>query len=268
MTLSLVAPLFVPGDRPEQFAKAAASGGDAVILDLEDAVAPENKAAARVAVATRPALPCPVIVRIHAGDAAAFEEDLAALARHPPESVMLAKAETAADLRRIRAVLGAVRLIPLIESARGLAGLPDMLGVEGVAQAAFGSLDFALDLGCAPDWEPLALARAEIVLRSRLASLAAPIDGVTLALDRSELVEADARRACALGFGGKLAIHPRQVVPIRSAFAPSAEEIAWADRVLAAIEGGGDQRIDGRMIDRPVIERARRIHARAHFNPK
>jgi len=257
-----IAPLFVPGDRPERFGRAAASGTDAVILDLEDAVAPENKAAARIAVAARGPLAAPVIVRVHAAESGRLDDDLAALAADPPETIMLAKAEAADELARIRTALGdGVRLVPLIESARGLVALGEMLSVDGVVTAAFGSLDFALDLGCDPDWEPLLAARSEIVLRCRLAGRAPPIDGVTLVLDDDAPVEREARRARALGFGGKLAIHPRQVAPIRAAFRPSAEDVAWAERVFAALDGAGAQRIDGKMIDRPVIERARRIRA-------
>ncbi len=263
-SFSPVACLFVPGDRPDRFGKAAASGANAVILDLEDAVVPEAKSRAREAIAARDRLSCPVIVRINAADTPWFSEDAASLAANPPDAVMLAKAERTADLARLRSVLGeTVKLVPQIETARALADLDMLLGAEGVAVAAFGSLDFALDLGCEHEWEALLLARSELVLRSRLAGRAPPIDGVTVVLDDPAVVESDARRARSLGFGGKLAIHPAQIAPIRAAFAFSQKEIDWAERVTSAITGGAAQRVDDKMIDRPVIERAKQILVRS-----
>lgn len=104
------------------------------------------------------------------------------------------------------------------------------------------------------------MARSELVLRSRLVGLPAPVDGVTTALDE-ESAAADARRAAALGFGGKLAIHPRQVAPIQAAFRPSEADIVWARRVIAATRTGAAVRLDGAMIDAPLVARARRILA-------
>jgi citrate lyase subunit beta/citryl-CoA lyase len=258
-----ICPLFVPGDRPDRFAKAAASGADAVIFDLEDAVSPDAKAAAREAVVRRDPIGLQIIVRINASDTAWFPEDIAALVVNPPDIVMLAKAEQASDLAYVRSTCGGrVGLIPLVETARGLAGLDALLRAEGVVVAAFGSLDFALDLGCDHEWDALPLMRSELVLRSRLAGLAPPIDGVTTDLDSPVAVETEARRARALGFGGKLAIHPRQTAPISNAFRSSPEDIAWTHRVMASLDGRGAQRVDGKMIDRPVVERARRILAR------
>jgi len=102
------------------------------------------------------------------------------------------------------------------------------------------------------------MARSEIVLRSRLAGLPAPVDGVTAALDEASAA-ADARRAAALGFGGKLAVHPRQVAPIRAAFRPSEDNVAWARRVVAAAASGAAVKLDGAMIDAPLLARARQI---------
>jgi citrate lyase subunit beta/citryl-CoA lyase len=152
-------------------------------------------------------------------------------------------------------------VIPLIETARGVAGLPDLLATPGVAIAAIGTLDLAVDLGCEPSWEALLLARSTLVLQSRLAGLPAPLDGVTAATDDEALAEAETRRAAALGFGGKLAIHPRQVAPIRRGLRPTEAQIAWAERIVAA-ETGGAVRVDGAMADRPVLEQARRILSR------
>lgn len=255
-------PLFVPGDRPDRFAKAAASGADAVILDLEDGVAPDRKDMARRAVAAHGLRGATVIVRVNAATTPWFGDDLAALAAAGIAAIMLPKAETAAEVAEVRRRLGrALPVLPLIETARGLAGLAALLPVPGIAVAALGHLDLAVDLGCAPSWDALLLARSTLVLQSRLAGLPPPIDGVTPALDDEATAEADARAAAALGFGGKLAIHPRQVAPIRRGLEPSAAEVAWARRMLSA-EGAGAARVDGVMVDAPVLARARGILAR------
>jgi citrate lyase subunit beta/citryl-CoA lyase len=257
-----VAPLFVPGDRPERFAKAVASGADAVVLDLEDAVAPDRKEAARRAIQTQCPTGLPVIVRINAAASPHFQADLAALKELPLAAVMLAKAEHAADIAAVRARLGAnMAVIPLIESARGIANLAAILASDGVWVAAFGALDCALDLGCQPSWEALQLVRCELVLRSRLAGKLAPIDGVTTSLDDVALIEAEARRASDLGFGGKLAIHPKQVAAITRAFKPDEAAIAWANKVMQVATSGAAVQVDGAMVDLPLIERARRILA-------
>lgn len=254
-----VAPLFVPGDRPDRFAKAAQSGSDAVILDLEDAVAPENKDDARSNVARHTLRDIPVIVRINGPTTDWFKIDLAALSSISLAAVMLPKTESAADLIAVQTALGrAVPVIPLIESARGLINLSEILSGQGANVLAFGSLDFALDVGCIPTWDNLITARSELVLRSRAYGLSAPIDGVTPSIDDTGLIEMEARRVSGLGFGGKLAIHPRQIPHIRTAFAPSDDQIAWAERVLAC-ERGGVAKVDGMMVDRPVLLKARQI---------
>jgi citrate lyase subunit beta/citryl-CoA lyase len=149
----------------------------------------------------------------------------------------------------------------LVESAAGLGNLAALLRARRVIAAAFGSIDLAVDLGCDDAWEPLLAARSELVLRSKLAGIAPPIDGVTVATDDAPRVTQEAKRARSLGFRGKLAIHPKQLVPIRAAFRATEAERAWATRVLAAIETDprGALTVDGCLVDRPVIERARRI---------
>lgn len=259
-----MAPLFVPGDRPERFAKAAASGADAVILDLEDAVSAGNRAAAREAVADHGIESVPVIVRINATTSTDFQADLEALRDARFDALMLAKAETAADIRLMHALLGhQVPVIALVETAAAFEDLAGLLREPGVVQAAFGSLDLALDLGCQPSWEALAYFRAALVLQSRLAGLSAPLDGVTPSFDDPALVHQDALRASNLGFGGKLAIHPRQVALITEALRPDAQSLSWARRVLEAVRNGGAVQVDGAMVDRPLIERARRILSRS-----
>ncbi|WP_374305555.1 CoA ester lyase [Ferrovibrio sp.] len=255
-----IVPLFVPGDRPERFAKAAQSGADAVILDLEDAVSPDHKALARANLSRHDIRGLPVIVRINACDSPCFDEDLAALGGVPFSAIMLPKTNGAVDVRAVHEGLGRiVPIIPLIETAAGLASLPEIMGASGVAIVAFGALDYAVDLGCNPSWDSLLMARSEIVFRSRLAGLAAPIDGVTTVLDDPDVVQADAERAISLGFGGKLMIHPRQIAPALKAFLPDQQALAWARQVIELAGEGGAVQMNGMMIDRPVLERARRI---------
>ncbi|MGE8065079.1 HpcH/HpaI aldolase/citrate lyase family protein [Pseudomonas sp. NPDC089569] len=255
-----LAPLFVPGDRPERFAKAAASGADAVILDLEDAVGAGNRVVAREAVVRHGIESVPVIVRINATNTADFQADVIALKDAHFDALMLAKAETAADVRLIHALVGRqVPVIVLVETAAAFEDLASLLREPGVVQGAFGSLDLALDLACQPSWEALAYFRSVLVLQSRLAGLPPPLEGVTPSFDDSSLVHQEALRASNLGFGGKLAIHPRQVAPITKAFLPDTQTVTWARRVLEAVRNGGAVQVDGAMVDRPLIERARRI---------
>ena len=259
----IVVPLFVPGNRPDRFAKASTSGADAVIYDLEDSVGIEDKEVARRAISTRQKATIYEIVRVNSASSALLELDLQSISANPPSAVMLAKAERSADLRRVADALGArVQLIPLIETAPGLANLTEILASPNVLCAAFGSIDFALDMGCSHDRLPLLSARAELVLRSRLAGCAAPIDGVTTAIDDAAQIEDDASHARAMGFGGKLAIHPRQIDPILSSFSATSAELAWARRVLDSAADGNARQLDGKMIDRPLIQQAERIVAR------
>ncbi|WP_234050622.1 MULTISPECIES: CoA ester lyase [unclassified Xanthobacter] len=256
--------LFVPATRPERFAKAAAAGADAIIIDLEDAVAHADKATARAAVAS--ALPAtgPVLLRIN-GAATSWHEDDLDLARSLPlAGVVLAKAESAAEVARVAGRLGSMPVVPLIESALGLAQARAIACVPQVARLAFGSIDFAADLGCAHTRNALLAARSELVLASRLAGLDGPVDGVTTALSDGALATDDAAYAAEIGFAGKLLIHPSQIAPVMAGFAPSAEEIAWARRIVAALaEGGAVVTVDGAMVDAPVRLRAERILSRA-----
>jgi citrate lyase subunit beta/citryl-CoA lyase len=258
--------LFVPADRPDRFGKALASGADRVILDLEDAVRPEGKAAARAAIIAAGIDWSRIVVRINDAASPFFADDLAFLARCAAAAVMLPKAETPAALEQVRQAAGRpVELVAQVETARGLAALPALLSVPGASRAAFGHLDFALDIGAAPEWEALLLARSQLVFHSRLAGALPPVDSITADLSDPARAGADAGAARRLGFGGKLLVHPAQVAPVARAFAPTEAERAWAERVLAAVAQGtaGAVSVDGRMVDRPVEEAARRILARA-----
>lgn len=257
-----IVPLFVPGDRPERFAKAAQSGADAVILDLEDAVSPDQKDTARRNLAAHQVRGLPVIIRINARESPCFDDDLAALSNTAFSAIMLPKTGGAGDIVAVHEKLGRIApIVPLIETASGLANLPEILGASGVGVVAFGALDYAVDLGCSPGWESLLMARSEIVFRSRLAGLSAPIDGVTTVFNDPAIVEADAAQAIGLGFGGKLMIHPNQIAPALRAFLPDQQALSWAKQVIDVSSEGAAAQLDGMMVDRPVLERARRIIA-------
>lgn len=254
--------LFVPGDRPERFEKAAASGAHEIILDLEDAVAPAAKEAARNSVAHWLADGGKAIVRINGADTAWYEADVAMLKLHANATVMLAKAETA-SLARTATALPGRRLIALVETVAGYMELREVAGSPGVERIAFGSVDFSGESGIIDEGEALTSVRAAIVLASCHAGLHPPIDGVSLEFNDLARMTEDALRSRQLGFGGKLCIHPKQVAPVNSAFMPSQAEREWAQRVLHAFEasGGAATAVDGKMIDKPVVERARRIAA-------
>lgn len=261
MTRTARSLLFVPASRPERFDKALAAGADVVIVDLEDAVAPHEKERARAALAAWLDPARPVLVRINAVDTPWFGEDLALCAHPGVAAVMLPKAEHIDDLARLRAA-GAAQLVPLIESAAGMAALATIAAAPGVQRLAFGSIDLQVDLGMRDALEDeLLYFRSRLVLASRLAGLQAPVDGVSTSLDDAERLRVDVLRARRLGFGGKLCIHPRQVEGVNRHFAPSEAEQAWARRVLeaAAAAAGAAVALDGRMIDKPVILRAQAI---------
>ena len=258
--------LFVPGDRPERYAKALACGADEVIVDLEDAVAPAHKADARESLRTwLKTASVPVLVRINRVGSPWFDDDLALCAHPLVAGVMLPKAERDAELAQVTGAARGKRLLPLVESALGLDAARELGAAHGVERLAFGSIDFMLDLGIEDEHEALLHFRSQLVLASRLAGCLPPVDGVTTSFDVLQAVTADAERARALGFGGKLCIHPRQVAPVNRAFTPDAQARAWARRVVEAIErsGGAAVAVDGRMVDRPVLLRAQRILAQS-----
>lgn len=264
---TLALPLFLPADRIDRFDKAVASNADAIIVDLEDAVSPSARPNARDRLhelAPRiAAAPVPVILRINAVGTSDHADDLAIAHDLPLAGIMLAKAESADDVTNVGVACGC-KIVSLIETARGLAAARTI--ATRSARLAFGSLDFAIDLGCAHDRDALAAARAELVMASRLAGIAAPLDGITTAIDDAALVEDDARYASRMGFGGKLLIHPAQIAPATVGLSPDDSEVAWARRILAAAAeaaaGRGALSVAGTMVDAPILRRAERIIAR------
>lgn len=250
--------LFVPGNRPERFDKALASGADAVIVDLEDAVPPDQKDAARAVFAAWLSAAKPVVVRINAADTPWFGDDVALCRQAGVAAVMLSKSEHVADLAAIGQGLP---LIPLIESAAGFDALRAIAAAPHVQRLAFGAIDFQLDLTMRANFDELLYFRSQFVLVSKLANLAAAIDSPSTEIDNLADVELDAQRARRLGFGAKLCIHPKQVDTVNVSFSPTAAELAWAKRVIAtaATSQGAAVALDGKMIDKPVILRAHAV---------
>ncbi|MEP7206797.1 MAG: CoA ester lyase [Casimicrobiaceae bacterium] len=252
--------LFVPGGRPDRFDKALAASAHCVIIDLEDAVPAEGKTAARAAIAAWLSPERPVAIRINGATTPWFNDDLALCASPGVCAVVLPKAERAGEVERVRAACGdGVAVLPLIETAKGLWSALEVARARGVERLLLGSLDYQLDLGITD--EDLLHCRSQLVLISRVAGCQPPVDGVTTAFDSPEPLARDLTRARRLGFGGKLCIHPRQVAAVNTAFQPSADEIAWARRVVEADAraGGNAVAVDGGMVDRPVLLKARAI---------
>jgi citrate lyase subunit beta / citryl-CoA lyase len=280
--------LFVPGDRPERFAKAVASGADAVIFDLEDAVVPERRVGARVEIARylgEVERVVPLWVRINAVATEDALLDIAAVIDGRPDGIMLPKARDGADVERVshwlesleaRAGLGrgSVGLIPLItESAGAVLSAATFTKLPARVRAlTWGAEDLAADIGALGNRSPdgsfeftCAYARSMCLLAAAAAGVAA-IDTVDIEIRDGAAVERRARDSRRQGFAGKMAIHPAQVAPIHAAFSPSAAEVEWADRVLAAFSaspGAGAVSLDGRMLDRPHVRQAERILAAA-----
>ncbi|MFO1147536.1 MAG: CoA ester lyase [Alsobacter sp.] len=260
--------LFVPGHRPERFDKAAQAGADAVILDLEDAVEPSLKDEARAAVrawlSTRADGP-PALVRINDATSPWFAADLEVLSQTGAWGAVLPKAENPAQVDMLaRALPNEGLILPLIESARGLKAVDAIASAQKVQRLVFGTLDFAVDLELSGDERGLTPAALALSVASRCAGLAAPVAGVTTALDDNDALVNDVAWARAVGFTAKLCIHPRQVEAVRRQLGPSEDELAWARRVLSAAQtSGGTFQVDGRMVDRPVLLKAQSILDRA-----
>ena len=252
--------LFVPGDRPERFAKAAAAA-DVAILDLEDAVAPDKKAFARDAVAAALATGATAWVRVNAIGSADGAADLAMLAAAPPAAVMIPKASSPRDVAIARDRLPATAIYALIESVAGLAGVDAIAAAPGVRGLALGAYDLSADMGARVTPEVLAPWRSRIVLAARAFGVDA-LDTPFADLADTDGLADDARRSADFGFTGKLAIHPNQVAVIRRAFAPTDDELRRARAIVDGF-GAGVGVIDGVMIDAPLLALARQTIARA-----
>ena len=255
--------MFVPGNRPERFDKAAASGADCVILDLEDAVSVQDKDSARASVAAyleqdRHA----VCLRVNGVGTPWFEDDLALCTLPGVSSVMLPKAESLDAVNHVTGRLaGNIPVLPFIESAHGYTNMREIADAHQVQRLVFGVLDFILDLGVEAQGDEINSVRLQMTLTSRLAEIAAPVEGVFQDIKDLASLQEDTMRARRLGFGARLCVHPDQVAVVNACFQFTDAEIDWARRVIAAADAsrGGVIAVDGKMVDRPVIEKARRI---------
>jgi len=278
--------LFVPGDRPERFDKAATSGADAVILDLEDAVTPARRVFARAEIARwleGGPRAVPAWVRINPVATEDALADLTAVIAGRPAGIVLPKARNAADVRRVDHWLealeaaaglprGGIGLLPLItESAGALLNATSFTSLPArVIGLTWGAEDLAADVGASSNRSPdgefdltYAMARSFCLLAAAAAGVPA-YDTIDTEFRELAAVERRARASRRQGFVGKLAIHPAQVAPIHAAFSPTAEEIAWANRVIAAFEsspGAGAVAFEGGMLDKPHRRQAERILA-------
>lgn len=268
--------LYVPADRPDRVVKALVAGADAVIIDLEDAVAPTAKATARAGlVAMLPSLDgaaSEVWVRINAGDEG--RADLAALrpAFAHVAGLLLAKCDTEAWIDEVAGrVPDLIALSPLIESARAVRDLAVLAEHPRVAQCQLGEIDLLADLGAAPVAAPTLIghARTAMVYAAAAAGIHPPIGGVETAVRDLDALAEGSTRLAALGFGGRAAIHPSQIPVINAAFTPSADEIAAAVDAVSRYDDalatgvGAIVGADGSMIDEAVVRRARQVLARS-----
>lgn len=260
--------LFVPGCRPDRFDKALAAGADTVVLDLEDAVPPAAKTAAREAVRSwiQSHPQAAVVVRINDRRTTWFTEDCRLLAELEC-GAMLPKTESPSDLGDVQQNAGRdVPLLALIETATAVLHAAEICRTRGLMRVAFGSLDFARQLGIAhDDREAMMFARSQLVLATHTAGLAGPIDGVTTQLHDSGRLAEDIVWARRLGFTAKLCIHPAQVGVVNDNFGPTAEELSWARTLLVQVSSDESVNVvNGEMVDKPLLERARHILRRTH----
>lgn len=279
--------LFTPGMRGDRIEKAVRGGAaDVVVADLEDAVAPEDKSAARDVVkeavgAVRDA-EVSRWVRVNTWASGLARADLEVVMAARPDAIVVPKVESPVDLELVGVLLdrlerrhgipsGSTGLVPIIESARGVLQVPRLLAASGrVAAVAFGAEDLAADaaLRRSRGNQEVLYARSRVALAAAAARVRA-IDQVFVDLDDVDGIGREAREARALGYRGKMVLHPKQVAPVHDAFSPSPEEVADAKRLVSAVDeagaaAGGVLRFEGRMIDVPLIEQARRLLAEAH----
>ena len=276
--------LFAPGDHPRRSEKVLTIGADAAILDLEDAVANSAKVAARGAVAATLQRPrtCRAYVRVNAFDTPFCFGDIQAVVGPRLDGLLLPKLETPAQIIAVDWMVSAIEraldlpergidIIPIIETARGHDRLRDLMtaaaGLSGrVRRMAFGAGDYTLDLGIA--WTlaegELATIRADMVMASRAAGLEAPLDTVWIELRETEAFARNCANSAALGFQGRMCIHPDQVPTANAAYAPAEAEVARARVIAAAVaeaeaRGLASIQVDGRFVDYPIVERALRL---------
>ena len=264
--------LFAPGSDERKLRKALESAADGVVADLEDAVAPDEKAAARDVV--RRVLSTvvtgtgrPAAVRVNGVETPYFRDDLVLVSELAPDALVVPKASPEAV-----AALGSEGppVIAIVETAEGLRLAYETARSPRVVALVLGAADLGAELGLEPRSDGLEIlyARSKVVVDSAAAGIRAPVDVVYLDLHDLEGLEEQARLARSLGFRGKACVHPDQVEVVNRVFAPTSAEVDWARRVVEAFEQGelagrGVVALDGTMVDLPVVERARRILAEA-----
>lgn len=276
--------LFAPGNHARRVEKCLTLGADAVILDLEDAVADAEKSATRAVVVQALGRPrrSQGYVRVNSLGTPWALGDFLAVVAPGVDGIVLPKVESASDLRtgewliesleRERGLpAGSIDLIPIIETAAGFANLAAIAAAaRRTRRLAFGAGDFTLDIGLTWSAEETELLpyRSQLVVQSRAAGLEPPLDTVWVSLDNPEGFQRSAQRASSLGFQGKLCIHPDQVPVVNASFAPTPRELAQARRVIEAFEqaqreGLAAIQVDGQFVDYPILYRAQRLVARA-----
>lgn len=274
--------LYAPGSNRRTIAKALAAGADAVVLDLEDAVAPAEKAAARSQVAATVAArgvdaACDLHVRVNRAADRYHEDDVRAVVQPGLQALRVPKVEGADGLRELDALLatceqaaglavGSIALYPTIESAVGTLRVAGALSATArTHRVAFGATDFLADIGAWGDEEMATLhVRSQLVLASRAAGVGPPIDSVHTRLDDGHGLRRAAERARALGFFGKSVIHPQQLAIVHEVFTPSEAELRWATRVVEALgvaarAGSGATSVEGQFVDEAIAARARAL---------
>jgi citrate lyase subunit beta / citryl-CoA lyase len=254
--------LFVPGSRPDRFAKAVAAGPGLVILDLEDAVGAADRDSARADVLTWLLAGNLAMVRINPPGTAWYDDDVA-MVGEAGVPVMLPKCEHAGQITDLATALGdGVGIVALVETAAGVLNAREIAASPGVARIAFGSIDLGAQLGVDPaDTTAMLAARSHLVLASAAAGIPGPIDSPTLDLTDEATWRSDAAHAKRLGFTAKLCIHPRQVAATEEAFAPTKAELHWAQQIVdsASATQSAVTTVVGTMVDAPVVDRARRL---------
>jgi (S)-citramalyl-CoA lyase len=256
--------LFVPGNRPERFAKALASGADMVCIDLEDAVPAADKARARDAAIDAASKDARLAIRINAVSTRAGLADLLALAESEsrPDLLFVPMVEAPAEIGIARSVLAdaGVSYVPLIETVAGFGNAGAIAAEAGVTALMFGGGDFSAQLGVALSWDPLLVARSQLVMAAAGAGKWA-VDVPFIHMDDEAGLLKECASAKALGFSAKAAIHPAQIAPIHSVFRPTAEEIAEAEEAEAAFAAanGAVVRFKGKMLEAPVMARYRQM---------
>lgn len=276
--------LFTPGNHPRKVEKVFGADADAVILDLEDAVAIAEKVATRETVVTAMKQPrvCLGYIRVNALDSGYCEEDIKAVVGPWLDGIVIPKVESAATIlavdelisaaeREANLPIGSIDLMPIIETARGVEYAIEIAAASPrVRRLSFGGGDYTLDLDYiwSADEEVLSYARSRISHATRVANIDPPIDTVVLQITDDERFCASAARGKKFGFTGKLCIHPSQVPLCNTTFTPNAEEIAHAEAVVAAFEaaeaaGSASIQLDGYFIDYPIVYKSQRILALA-----